>query len=684
MTRAIGIPGSDNPLLAPYATPFEAPPFDAIRPEHFQPAFDVALAADRAEVEAIAGNPEPPTFANTIEAMERAGSLLTRVGGAFWNLASAHTNPALQAIERAISPVLAKHYSDIGMNAALFARVDALVQAEATLGLDAEQARVLDLTHKRFVRSGARLEGADRDRLGAIMERLAVLGTTFTQNVLADEAAWRLVLETPEDRAGLPNWLLSAALQAGEECGHPGKPVITLSRSSVEPFLQFSTNRALREQAFAAFSGRGETGGATDNRAVIAEILALRAERARLLGYQTFADYRLDATMAKTPAAVNALLERVWSRAVIRAEAEKADLSALAAAEGENGPLGPHDWRHYGEKLRKIRHDLDETQIKPYLQLDRIIAAAFDVATKLFGITFTERTDVPVYHPDVRVWEATDASGRHLALFLGDYFARPSKRSGAWMSAFRTQERLDGPIRPIIVNVMNFNKGAPALLSLDDAHTLFHEFGHALHGMLSDVTYPSISGTSVPRDFVEFPSQLYEHWLMRPEVLGRFAIHAETGEPMPEALLERIRAARNFQQGIATVEYVSSAMVDMAFHALGTADGIDPIRFERDVLDRLGMPQGLSMRHRTPHFGHVFSGDGYSAGYYSYMWSEVLDADGFAAFEEAGNDFDPATAQKLRDFVYAAGSRRDPAEAYRAYRGRDPDPEALMRKRGFA
>ena len=670
-----------NPLLDDWTTPFGLPPFDRIRPEHFRPAFDAAFAAHRAEIDAIAGNPEPPTFVNTIDALELSGQSLSRVGGVFWNLAGSHTNAEIQAIEREISPVAAKHYSDIGMNAALFARIDALQEAVGSLDLDDEQRRVLDLTHRRFVRSGARLGREDKARLSEIVSRLATLGTQFSQNVLADEAAYQLVLETPEDRAGLPDWFVAAAAQVAEERGLAGKHVMTLSRSLIEPFLQFSTRADLREKAFAAWTGRGQTGGPTDNRAIVAETLALRVERARLLGYPSFAAYKLDGTMAKTPEAVNELLGRVWNKARDRAEEERRELEALAG-----GPVDAASWRYWSDKVRKARFDIDEGAIKPYLQLDRIIAAAFDTATRLFGVTFHPRDDLRLYHPDARAWEVRDAAGGHVALFIGDYFARPSKRSGAWMSSFRGQRRLGQDVRPLVVNVLNFAKGGdggPTLLSIDDARTIFHEFGHALHGMLSQVTYPSVAGTSVPRDFVEFPSQVYEHWLMRPEVLKRYAIHAVTGEPIPDDLLARLQLARTFNQGFATVEYTASALVDMEFHALTAPETVDPIAMEAAILKKLGMPAGLVMRHRTPHFTHVFSGDGYSAGYYSYMWSEVLDADGFTAFEESGDVFDPTLAKRLKDHVYSAGNRVDPTLAYRAFRGRDPDAEALMRKRGF-
>jgi len=675
-----------NPLLGEWAAPLELPPFTEIAPEHFRPAFDQALAEHRAEIAAIADDPALPSFANTIDAFEKAGRGLDRVASVFFNLTGAHTSDALQAIEREMAPALARHRSAIFLNTALFRRIDDLFARRDSLGLTPEQARVLDRYHIIFVRAGARLDPAAKERLAAITERLATLGTRFSQNVLSDERDYTLVLETEEDLAGLPTFVRAAAARAAADRGLEGQYVITLARSSIDPFLQFSARRDLRERAYQAWISRGDTGGETDNKAVIAETIALRAERAKLLGYPTFAHFRLDDTMAKTPEAVRDLLDQVWARARARAMRERDDLQAMAEEEGGNFAIAPWDWRYYAEKVRQAKHDLDEAEIKPYLQLDNMVAAAFDTARRLFGVTFTELQGLPVYHSDVRVWEARDAEGRHVGLFLGDYFARPSKRSGAWMSAFRSQEKLSGDIRPIIVNVMNFSKGGegePSLLSFDDARTLFHEFGHALHGLLSNVTYPLLSGTGVARDFVEFPSQLYEHWLERPEVLGRYAVHAKTGEPMPTALLERLLAARTFNQGFATVEYTSSAIVDLDLHLLEEPNGLDVSAFEREALDRIGMPAEIVMRHRTPHFAHIFSGDAYAAGYYSYLWSEVLDADGFAAFLEAGDVFDPATAKRLHDYVYAAGNLRDPTEAYGAFRGRMPVIDALLRKRGL-
>jgi peptidyl-dipeptidase Dcp len=679
-----------NPLLQIWTTPFGLPPFAEIATDDFMPAFEAAMAEHRAEIEAIAGQPEPPDFENTIAALERSGRALARVDGVFWNLAGTDSTPAIQEIERAIGPVLSRHSSDIATNAPLFRRIDALHEARETLGLSVEQQRLLEQIHRNFIRAGAKLDEAGKARLTALTARLTELGIAFSQNVLADENAYELVL-ADGDFGGLPDFLLAAAKQAAIERGKPDKHVITLSRSLIEPFLTFSTRRDLREAANRAFMKRGENGGPSDNRAIVRETLELRAERAGMLGFGDFASFKLAPEMAGGPAAVAELLSRVWEPAKRRFLEEKRDLESLAQGEGFNGPIDIWDWRFYAEKVRKAQHDLDEAKIKPYFQLDKVIEAAFAVATKLFGLEFTLRPEIASYHPEVRTYEVSDAEGRHVGIFLGDYFNRASKRSGAWMSGFRDQHKLGGPdgaseVRPIIVNVMNFAKpapGKPALLSFDDARTLFHEFGHGLHGLLSDVTYPSISGTSVARDFVELPSQLYEHWLQRPEILARYAIHAETGEAMPKALIEKIIAAANFNQGFATVEYAASALIDLAFHSRPDAPA-DPIAFEAQELARLGMPDGIAMRHRTPHFGHVFSGDGYSAGYYSYLWSNVLDSDAFEAFEASGDVFDPALAARLKTHIYSAGGARDPAELYRAFRGKDPDPAALLRKRGLA
>jgi peptidyl-dipeptidase Dcp len=674
-----------NPLLSEWAGALELPPFEAIKTDHFRPAFDRALADHRAEIDAIAENPAPADFENTIGALERSGRALERVASVFFVLAGADTSDGIEAIERDISPLLARHNNALYLNRALYSRIADLYDRRDVLSLDAEQARVLERYHTRFVRSGAALERPAQDRLAAVNERLASLGTQFGQNVLADEKSFTMVLEEG-DLVGLPEFARAAARAAADERGRPGKYAITLARSSIETFLQFASRRDLREKAFQAWIARGENGGATDNRALIGEMVALRAERAKLLGFANFADYRLDDQMAKTPQAARQLLDEVWGRALTKAAVERDALQAMIAEEGGNFALAPHDWRYYAEKLRKARYDLDEAEIKPYFQLDKMIEAAFETARRLFGLSF-KPVDAALYHSDARAWNVTDAQGRHVALFIGDYFARPSKHSGAWMTSLRDQEKLTGNIRPIILNVCNFSKpaaGQPALLSFDDARTLFHEFGHALHGMLSDVTYPLLAGTAVPSDFVELPSQLYEHWLEVPEILQKYALHARTGEPMPKALLDRLLATRTFNQGFATVEYTACALVDLDLHSLPDAKVLDVTAFERNDLERIVMPPEIVMRHRLPHFQHLFSGGGYAAGYYSYMWSEVLDADAFAAFEETGNAFDPATAKRLRDYVYSAGNRRDPEDAYKAFRGRLPTVDALLKKRGLA
>lgn len=676
-----------NPLLAVWTGPFEAPPFGAISPAHFPPAFEVALAQKRAEIAAIAANPEPPSFANTIEALERSGRALDRIATLFFNLVGADGDEALEAIERDIAPVLARLSSEIHQNAALFARIAALHTGQGDSVLNAEQARTLRLYHIAFVRNGAALGPEAKVRLSKIAERLATLGAQFGQNVLADEKAYVLALETPEDRAGLPDSLLAAAAQTAADRGLSGAHAITLSRSSIEPFLQFSTRRDLREKAFRAWAARGGNEGASDNRATMAETVRLRAERARLLGFESYAHFRLDDTMARTPRAALDLLHSVWSPARAQALREADALQGIVAEEGGNFRLAPWDWRFYAEKRRKALFDLDEGEIKPYLQLDKMIEAAFYVAGRLFGVSFVERKDIPLYHPDVRSWTVIGRDKSEIALFIGDYFARPSKRSGAWMSSFRDQEKLDGAVLPIVVNVMNFAKagpGEPSLLSFDDARTLFHEFGHGLHGMLSDVTYPLLSGTNVARDFVEFPSQLYEHWLEQPEILRRFARHYQAGQPMPEALLQRMLRARRFNQGFATVEFAASALVDLDLHLDPAPGAMDVVAFEKEELEKLGMPEAIAMRHRTPHFQHIFAGSGYSAGYYSYLWSEILDADGFEAFEESGDIFEPTLAGRLRDYVYSAGNAREPDAAYAAFRGRAPGAAALLRKRGLA
>ena len=674
-----------NPFFDEWTTPHQVPPFASITPEHFDPAFEKAFADHLAEVNTIANSAEPASFANTIDALELAGDLLSKTSAVFYNLTGADTNEALQALERDLAPKMAKHSQAVSLHEGLFARLEALWETRDTLDLSPEQTRVLELTRKGFVRAGALLEGEARERMRAIGERLAVLATQFSQNVLADEQVEALHLIDEADLAGLSASLVAPAKQAAEERGKDGW-VITLSRSLIEPFLVQSTRRDLREAAFGQWASRGMRGGKTDNRAIAQEILALRQERAKLLGYDSYAAFKLENEMAKTPVSVRQLLDDVWGPARTRALADQAVLEDMARADGQNITLEAWDWRHYAERRRQAEFAISDDEVKPYFTLDAMIDAAFDTASRLFGLTFTPRDDIPVYHPDVRAFEVADSGGKHIAVFLGDYYGRMSKRSGAWMSAFRGQRKLGGERRPIIVNVMNFAKppaGEKALLTMDDVRTLFHEFGHALHGMLSDVTYPSVSGTSVARDFVELPSQLYEHWLMEPQVLRAHARHQDTGAPIPDDLVERLVAASKFDQGFSTVEYLASALVDLDLHD-GTTDGTgDLLAAQAETLERIGMPSAITMRHASPHFQHIFSGGAYASGYYSYMWSEVMDADAFAAFKEAGSPFDGGVAEKLKTHILSAGGATDPAELYTRFRGRLPTVDALLAKRGL-
>jgi peptidyl-dipeptidase Dcp len=682
-------PGGGNPLLDAWETPHGLPPFAAIRPEHFQPAYDVALAENRGEVEAIAADAAAPTFANTVDALDRAGRRLARLDGVFFNLVASETSPALQAAQLALAPTLAAHYTWVHMHTGLFARLERLHEARAALGLAPEERRVLERYHSDFVRAGARLDPERQARYAVVVKRLAELTTRFAQNVLADEAAFRLELRTEDELAGLPDFVRAAARQAGVDRGVDAC-VVTLSRSHVVPFLTFSERRDLRERAWRAWTTRGEHPGPHDNRPIVREILELRREQARLHGAASFAEHALRDTMARLPAHVQELLEQVWLPAVARARAEREALEALALSRDEPAKIEPWDWLYYAEKVRKVRFDFDEAQVKPYFPLDRMVAAAFDCAGRLFGLKFVEQPQLRAYHPDVKVYEVHGADGALLGVFLHDNFARPTKRSGAWMSAFRRQSR-HGPggsrVVPLIVNNNNFAKaapGEPTLLSFDDARTLFHEFGHGLHGLLSDVAHERVSGTHVLRDFVELPSQLFEHWLSEPEVLKRHARHYVTHEPIPDDLVERLHAARHFNQGYETVRYAASALVDMAVHTLDRIDPeLDLAALERAELERLGHPPEVGLNHRLPHFQHLFGSAAYAAGYYVYLWAEVLEADGYEAFVEAGDPFDPAVAARLRRCIYAAGDSVDPGEAYRAFRGRNATLAPMLRQRGL-
>ncbi|MGH7064128.1 MAG: M3 family metallopeptidase [Stellaceae bacterium] len=673
---------NENPFFEEWTTPFGAPPFDRIRPEHFAPAFERGMAEQNAEIAVIASGAEPPGFADTIEALERSGQLLDRVSRVFFNLESSNSNEALEAIARDYAPKLARHQTQIALDPALFARVDGLHARRAGLGLAEDEMRLLERHRLRFVRGGAMLRTGEKERMAAIGERLASLHTLFGQNVLHDERDWQLVLGDA-DLDGLPGFARSAAAQAAAERGLDGRHVVTLARSSVEPFLTFSARRDLRRTVWQGWTARGGHQGAADNAPLIAEIVALRAEQARLLGYPDYAAYRLDDSMAKDAAAVEKLLLQVWRPAKAKARAELSEIERAAAADGLNTAIEPWDWRDYAERVRQAEYDLDEAELKPYFVLDRMVEAAFDTAGQLFGVSFAPRPDVAVYHPDVRAWEVRDRAGRHVGLFLHDNFARPGKRSGAWMSRYRDQQQLDAPVAPIVVNNNNFIKGDPTLLSFDDARTLFHEFGHALHGLLSRVRYRSQSGTSVRRDFVEFPSQIFEHWMSAPQTLRRYARHYQTGAPIPEELLRRLLAAHTFNQGFATVEYTAAALIDIELHRAPAPAGLDIDAFEREFLERFEVPKEIGLRHRPVHFGHLFNGGGYAAGYYAYLWAEVLDADGFAAFTEKGDVFDPELASHLED-IYRAGDTRDPMALYRAFRGREPKIAALLAQRGLS
>ena len=666
-----------NPLLSDWTGAFGLAPFAEISDADFAPAFETALAEDLAETLAIANNPQIPSFANTIEALAATGKALHQVLSVFYTLSGADSNAAREALMREFSPKLSAHSSEIYANKALFGRIDRLWNSRAELDLSEEQQRVLMLTHRNFIRAGAALSGTAELRMKEIKSRLAVIGTEFSQNLLHDERSWHLELG-PEDLNGLPEFLIDAAKAAGVERGVEA-PIVTLSRSIIVPFLQFSAQRDLRKKAYQAWAARGAHAGAHDNRSLALEMLVLRQEMAELLGYPDFASFKLETEMAKTPENVLKLLKDVWQPAKARAEQDACVLQEMMRAESVNGDLEKWDWRYYAEKRRAAEFDLDEAQLKPYFQLDQMIAAAFDCANRLFGLSF-EEVKLPLYHSDCRAWEVR-RDGAHVALFIGDYFARGSKRSGAWCSAMRAQAKFPKAQAPIVINVCNFAKSDPALLSYDDARTLFHEFGHALHQMLSNVTYEMISGTSVPRDFVELPSQLYEHWLDVPEVLAKFATHAETGAAMPQDLLEKVLAAATYDMGFQTVEYVASAMVDLFYHTGDIPNDI--MRRQADILDQIDMPKSIGMRHATPQFAHVFSGGYYASAYYSYMWSEVMDADAFAAFEEKGDPFDQSLAQSLEENILAAGGSKDPEVLYQAYRGRLPGVQALLQGRGL-
>lgn len=677
----------DNPLLQAWDAPFGLPPFGKIEAAHFRPAIDAAMRINREELERIAASAETPDFDNTVAAFDRAGRLLARIASVFYNLTASHTNPELQAAQRDLAAPLAAHDSAVYMDARLFERIDALHRDRATMRLTPEQLRLLERVHLDFVRSGARMTGPARTRYAQVMEELATLTTRFAQNVLHDESCYQLVLASDADLEGLPAFARAAARQAARERGLEGVHAITLSRSVIVPFLTFSARRDLREQAWRAWVGRGEHDGEHDNRPIAGAILKLRGEQARLHGHKSYADFALTDTMAGERASVQRLFDEVWPRALTALERERQALLDLMQTQGAAGPIEAWDWRYWAEKVRVATYAVDDAEIKPYFALPAMVAAAFDCAQRLFGLSFSARPDLPVYHRDVVAYEVKDRSDATIGIFLQDNFARASKRSGAWMSSLRWQHRNGETSLPVILNNNNFAKGSdgdPTLLSLDDVRTLFHEFGHGLHGLLSNVGYERLSGTQVLRDFVELPSQLFEHWLSEPEVLNRHARHVDTGEAIPADLIRRIHAARKFNQAFETVRYTASAMVDMAVHARTEDEPpVDLCAFEAETLARAGHPEGVGINHRLVHFQHLFSSSGYAAGYYVYLWAEVLDADGFDAFVEAGDVFDPAVAKALHRHIYSSGNAIEPGEAFAAFRGRAPDVTPLLRKRGL-
>jgi peptidyl-dipeptidase Dcp len=674
-----------NPLLQEWKTPYGAPPFGDIKPEHFSPAFDEAMARQQQEIAAVAANPAAPTFANTIEGLENTGLLLSKVNGVFSNLIGAETNDALQAVNREMSPKLSAHRDDIAMNAALFARVKAVYDQRASLKLDAEQKTLLERTYRNFVRGGAQLDEAGKTRLRAINQDLSKLGVTFGDRLLQEMNGYRLVIDQPADLAGLPDRVVAGAAEDAKKAGLDGKWVFTLQAPSIWPFMQYADNRELRRQIFTAYTTRCDHGDAKDTKETLAQIAALRAEKARLLGYGTWADFVLDENMAKTPDQVYALLERLWVPAKEVAAREDAALQAAAKADGKDFTIQPWDWFYYTEKVRKAKYDLDETALRPYFPLDQVREGAFDTAHRLYGVTFKEVKNVPVYNPEVRAFEVKDGDGKLLALFYTDYFPRPGKRVGAWTSRYRDQFVMNGKdTRPIVVNVCNFSRpagDAPAQLSLEETETLFHEFGHALNSILSDIHYRSLAST--PRDFVELPSQIMENWATQPEVMNRYAKHWKTGEVIPAALVEKIKASRKFNQGFATVEYLGASLLDMDWHTQATTSPMDPATFERISLARMGMPPYIVPRYRSTYFQHIFGpGGGYSSGYYSYIWAEVLDADAFAYFKQKGI-FDPATARSFRDNVLSRGGTEEAMVLYKRFRGQDPSVEPLLERRGL-
>ena len=685
-----------NPFFQEWNTPYEVPPFMDIKDEHYMPAYQKGMEENLSEIDLIVNNPEAPTFANTIEELERTGKLLTKVARVFSNLASSNTNPKLQELQRELSPMLSAHYDKISLNEGLFNRVEAIWQEKESLDLTSEQRKLLEDTRKQFVRSGALMSEEQKKQITEINSKISGLSTSFGQNLLAETNGFELILNL-SDLDGLSDGVIAAALDAAsqkmekaeteeEKQSYKDKYVFTPHRSSMYPFLTESTRRDLREKLYKSYVMRGDNNNETDNKEIAAQIAKLRAERAQIMGYKTHAHFVLDDNMLKTPEEVYDLLTKLWKPAVKRAKVEVADMQDVADAEGQNFKIAAWDWWHYSEKVRKEKYNLDESAIKPYLSLDNVLKGVFSTTNKLWGLNFTEIFDIDLYHPDARVWEVTDKDGSHLGVFIGDYFTRSNKRGGAWMSSFKGQSNLDGKERPIVVNVCNFPAPVgdnPALLSFDNVVTLFHEFGHAMHGTLTDVTYGSMAGTSGPRDFIELPSQLLEHWASEPEVLKSFATHYETGEPIPDDLIEKLLNASKFNQGFINTEYLAASLLDMDWHTISAEEDLkDANRFESESMKKVGLIDEIAPRYRTTYFAHIFSG-GYSSGYYSYVHAAVLDSDAFEAFKEAGDVFDPNLSSKLRATIYSKGSTEEAMDLFVQFRGRKADIGPLLKVRGL-
>jgi peptidyl-dipeptidase Dcp len=679
------VSGSDNPLLAEWHTEFGVPPFDLVQNEHYLPAFREAMAEHKAEIETIVNNPEAPSFANTIEALDRAGALYSRVSSVFNAVNGANTNDTLQAIDRTLAPERAAHFDDIRLNPALYQRVKTVYDQRDQLGLTPEQQKLLEETHKEFVRSGAALDEASQARVREINAKLAELSQAFGQNLLAETNAYELHVTDTTDLGNLADNLVTLAAEEARRRGHEGGWSFTLQRPSINPFLESSPDRELRRQIFMGYAMRGDNDNEHDNKDIVAQMTALRAERAELMGYPTHATFVLSDNMAETPERVLTFMDQVWAPALRVAKQERADMQRMMNDEGIEGKLEGWDWRYYTEKVRKARYDLDPGLLRPYFEVNAVRDGVFMVANRLYGLTFEERPDLPRWHPDQQAFEVKDADGSHLGILYMDFFARPSKRGGAWMNSLRRQSNLDGYVTPVVTTNFNFPAPAgdgPSLITFDDALTLAHECGHALHGLLSDVTYESLSGTSVPRDFVEFGSQIMENWMSEPEVLRMYAKHFQTGEVIPDELIDKLQASGTFNQGFITVEYVAAAYLDMAWHSLTGPAAEDVRSFERAEMSRIGLIPEIIPRYRSTYYAHIFDG-GYSAGYYSYLWAEVLDKDAFQAFKETGDLFDPATAQRLRETILSKGGTRPGMEMYVEFRGREPSIEALLEARGL-